>query len=174
MSPCPDATHTTTRKIPPTGTQAVFTRDPSTLYRTSTHSNPWPLTPAVPAASGHHPTPPQCPGPDTRSPLGSRPVQAQEPPTPTPASSREGITEAREASHPQFPRHRAPGGGADRYTFSTNTQSGKLGEPHPRPNTRHEPQARTKNPTAHTGTLEQGNPVKHGHGLHKTHQEHSL
>ena len=63
MSPCPDTTHTTTRKIPPTGTQAVFTRDPSTPYRTSTHSNPWPLTPAVPAASGHHRTPPQCPEP---------------------------------------------------------------------------------------------------------------
>src|SRR5699024_4979366 len=64
-----------------------FTPDPSTPYRTRTHGNPWPFTPAVPAASGHHRTPSQCPGPDTRSPLGSRPVQAQEPPTPTPASS---------------------------------------------------------------------------------------
>ena len=65
MSPCPDTTHTTTRKIPPTGTQAVFTRDPSTPHRTSTHSNPWPLTPAVPAAPRAPPN--TAPVPRTRT-----------------------------------------------------------------------------------------------------------
>ena len=129
MGPCPDAIHTTARKIPPTGTQAVHAGP----FHPVPHQNPrQPVATHIGCDGCLRAPPDTAPVPRNRTPghplaLDLSKPKDHQPPTPVP--SREGITEAREASPPQFPRHRAPGGGADRHTFSTNTQSGKLGEP---------------------------------------------